>query len=93
MPAIQNQCFCEASALLEHPDISKKKHHLRLNFSHKQHLQLKISLAANDKLPTMLVAIDRRFFFLEYEYGNFIHVFKDEFLRLHYTPICSHVVA
>jgi hypothetical protein len=34
-------------------------------------------------------------FFVKYEYDNFIHVSKDEFLQLQLqcTPICSHVVA
>jgi len=37
------------------------------------------------------------FFFVKYEYGDFIHVFRDELLqltlRLQCMPICSHLVA
>jgi hypothetical protein len=64
---------------------------------------IKIILVTNDKLWTKLVANDRwNIFFVQYEYNNFIHVFKDEFMWLHLQlhlwlqckPIvCSHVSA
>jgi hypothetical protein len=71
---------------------------LWLNSSHKWHLWLKINLATNNKLQMTLVTNDEwRIFFVKYKYGNFIHVFKYEFLQLYLqlqcTPISSHVVA